>query len=339
MDWAEGTVLVTGGAGFIGSHLVDRLVADGRDVVVADDFSRGDLKNVAHLIGVEGIDIRPVDLTTRAGARRAVADVDHVFHLAARVGGIHYIKRENVGGLTPSVLMNHHLLEAAREAGVARFLYVSSACVYRERGEGLNRFSEEEVPPADPHSTYGWAKVLGEQACRAYHQDTTMDCGMVRIFNAYGPRETLDLESAHVIPAFVRKAIEYPDREFVVFGDGSQQRGFIYVTDLVEGLIRAMDRAVDGEPLNLGNGEAVVSIGELADLVVEISGKEIEVEYDPDAPEGTSKYAADTTRMERKLDWTPSIGIEEGVRCTYEWAAEELLEEGRRASASTEGSR
>ncbi|MFB6151952.1 MAG: SDR family NAD(P)-dependent oxidoreductase [Haloarculaceae archaeon] len=323
IDWTDSTALVTGGAGFIGSHLADRLVRAGADVVVADDFSRGRLENVAHLEG--DIDLVPVDLTTRAGAERAMEGADYAFHLAARVGGIHYIKRENVGGLTPSVLMNHQVLEAARTADVERFLFASSACVYRQQHDDLNRFSEDQGIPANPHSTYGWAKVLGEVACRAYHADCDLDTASVRIFNAYGPRESLDPDSSHVIPSLCRKVIQADDGDSVeLFGDGTQQRGFVYVTDLVEGMLRAIERAADGEPVNLGNGSEVVTMNELAEEIIAISGKDLTIEHDTSKPTGTDRYCADTTRMEERLDWTPGTPLDEGLEAVYEWAQQRL---------------
>jgi len=323
MEWSNRTVLVTGGAGFIGSHLTESLVDRGVDVIVADDFSRGRPENLEHVWG--DIELIPVDLTTKEGCIKAIDGVDTVFHLAASVGGIHYIKRENVGGLTPSTLMNQQLLEAARINDVDLVVFASSACIYRQQHDDLNRFSEDQAIPANPHSTYGWAKIHGEVACQAYHEDTAIDCGMVRIFNCYGPRESLDPDDAHVIPSLCRKVIETPDGgEIELFGDGSQQRGFIYVTDLVEGMIRAMERKVDGEPINLGNGEEVVTINELAETIIEISEKDLTITHDTSKPTGTDKYAADTEKMVEALDWQPETPLKEGVRQVYEDANDRI---------------
>jgi nucleoside-diphosphate-sugar epimerase len=232
---------VTGGAGFIRSYLVEHLLELGCNVVISDDFSRGKFENIERLS--DQVDLRPVDLTTREGCLRATDGVDCVFHLAARVGGIHYIQQENVGGLTPSVLMNQHMLEAAAQNGVQRFQFASSACIYRQQHDGLNRFSEDQAIPVDPHSTYGWVKILGEVACDAYHTDTKLNTSAVRIFNCYGPRESLDPDSSHVIPSLCPKVIKEPNGGSIeVFGNGIQQRGFIYVTDLIDGMIKAIEK-------------------------------------------------------------------------------------------------
>ena len=322
-DWVGEPVLVTGGGGFIGSFLTERLVELGADVTVADNFSRGSFDKLEPLL--DQIDLVPVDLTTREGCVRATENVDHVFHLAASVGGIHFIQRENVGGLTPSVLMNQHMLEASRINGIERFLFASSACIYRQEHDDLNRFSEDQAIPANPHSTYGWAKVLGEVACEAYHNDTDLRTGAVRIFNCYGPRESLDPDSSHVIPSLCRKAIEADDGDSIeLFGDGTQERGFIYVTDLVDGMIRAMERKTDGDPINLGNGDEVVTMNELAEAIIDISGKDLSIEHDLSKPTGTDKYAIDDTRMKAELEWEPSVSLKEGLRNVYEWAEAEL---------------
>jgi UDP-glucose 4-epimerase len=334
VDWNDRRILVTGGAGFIGSFLTEDLLDRGADVVVADNFSRGGFEKIAHL--QDEIELRPADLTTHKGCIEATENVDDVFHLAASVGGIHYIQRENVHGLTPSVLMNQHMLEAARINDVDRFLFASSACIYRQQHDDLNRFSEDQAIPANPHSTYGWAKILGEVACDAYHTDTDIDTGAVRIFNCYGPRESLDPDSSHVIPSLCRKAIEAEDGDSIeLFGDGTQERGFIYVTDLAEGMIRAMEEKTDGEPINLGNGDEVVTINELAEMIIDISGKGLEIEHDLSKPTGTDKYAIDDTKMKEELDWEPSVSLEEGLRNVYEWAEAEL--EGTKRKAVADG--
>ncbi|MHB9288008.1 NAD-dependent epimerase/dehydratase family protein [Halobacteriales archaeon Cl-PHB] len=331
-NWEERTVAVTGGAGFIGSFLAQELHHRGANVVIVDNFSRGDYAKIGHL--EEKVKLKTVDLTTHKGCIEATESIDDVFHLAASVGGIHYIQRENVHGLTPSVLMNQHLLEAARINDVDRFMFASSACIYRQQHDGLNRFSEEQAIPANPHSTYGWAKILGEVACDAYHTDTQVDTGAVRIFNCYGPRESLDPDSSHVIPSLCRKAIEAQDGDAIeLFGDGTQERGFIYVTDLVDGMIRAMGRKTDGEPINIGNGDEVVSMNELAETIIDISGKDLSIDHDLSKPTGTDKYAIDNTKMKDELDWEPSVSLEEGLQKVYEWAEKELEATNRQAVA------
>ncbi|QKY22020.1 NAD-dependent epimerase/dehydratase family protein (plasmid) [Halolamina sp. CBA1230] len=332
-DWGNQTVLVTGGAGFIGSFLTEELNSRGADVIVADNFSKGHDK-LEHI--ADDVEIRPVDLTTHKGCIEATEGVDHVFHLAASVGGIHYIQRENIGGLTPSVLMNQHMLEAARINDIDRFLFASSACIYRQEHDDLNKFSEDQAIPANPHSTYGWAKILGEVACDAYHEDSEVQTSSVRIFNAYGPRENLDPDSSHVIPSLCRKAIEAEDGDSIeLFGDGTQERGFIYVTDLVDGMIETMEKKSDGEPINLGNSKEVVSMNELAEKIIEISGKDLSIEHDLSMPTGTDKYAADMTKMKAELDWEPSVKLEDGLERVYEWAEKEL--EGTKQAAVADG--
>lgn len=322
-SWENSSVLVTGGAGFIGSHLTRRLVELGADVVVADNRTRGEYSRLSDIINK--IEFLPVDLTTHKGSLQAVQRVDYVFHLAASVGGIHYIQRNNVGGLTPNVLMNQHMLEAARISGIERFLYASSACIYRQQHDKLNIFNEEEGIPADPHSTYGWAKILGEIACQAYQEDDGLNTSIVRIFNCYGPHESLDPDSSHVIPSLCRKVIEEPDGGSIeLFGDGTQERGFIYVTDLVAGMLKAIRKKADSDPINLGDSTEVVSMNELAQRIISISGKDISLEHNLSMPTGTDKYAADMEKMKRELEWKPSVPLNEGLRRTYQWAESEL---------------
>lgn len=321
MNFSDARVLVTGGAGFIGSCLVKRLVNLGADVVVADNLSRGILKNLDAVKG--SFEFHHVDLTEMERCLSVTKDIDYVFHLAASVGGIQFITKENVGGLVPSLLMNTNMLEAARINDVERFLFSSSACVYRDQGNGLNRFKEDDAVPADPLTTYGWAKMLGEIQCRSYYLDYGIKCSSPRIFNAYGENENLNPSWSHVIPSLIRKVIRYPEEGFTLFGDGRQERAFLYVEDCVDGLLLNMEKITDAEAVNLG-GDELVSIGGLAKKVMDVSGKDIEIGYDLSGPRGTNRYCADTTRMEEVLGWRPETPLEVGLGRTYRWAVGEL---------------
>lgn len=321
MKWSDSRVLVTGGAGFIGSHLVKKLLNLGCEVYVADNFSRGSKENLEPFL--DKIHLYPVDLTKLENCLRVTKDVDYVFHLAAAVGGIHYIKKENVGGSTPSLLMNTNMLEAARINDIKKFLFTSSACVYREKNSSLNKFKEEDAYPANPLTTYGWVKLMGEIQCRSYYLDYGIKSSVVRIFNAYGEKENLDSKWSHVIPSLIRKAILYPKEEFRIFGDGSQERAFLYIKDCIDGLLLSMEKITDADPINMGS-EEIVSINELATKIIKLSGKNIDVKYDQYGPQGTYRYCADITKMKKVLGWEPQISLDEGLRRTYEWAKRKL---------------
>lgn len=321
MKWTGSRVLVTGGAGFIGSHLVKKLLDLGCEVYVADNFSRGSKETLEPFL--DKIHLYPVDLTKLENCLIATEDVDYVFHLAASVGGIHYIKKENVEGSTPSLLINTNMLETARINDIEKFLFTSSACVYGEKNSSLNKFKEEDAYPANPLTTYGWAKLIGEIQCRSYHLDYGIESSVVRIFNAYGENENLNSKWSHVIPSLIRKTILYPKEEFKIFGDGLQERAFLYAQDCVDGLILSMEKVTDADPINLGS-EEVVSINQLAKKIISLSGKNVDVKYNLSGPQGTHRYCADTTKMKKVLGWTPQTSLDEGLRRTYEWAKRKL---------------
>jgi nucleoside-diphosphate-sugar epimerase len=272
---------------------------------------------------LDKIEFLRLDLTNPNSCLVACHDIDCIFHLAASVGGIHYINKENVEGSTPSILMNTNMLEGARQADVSSFLFASSACVYREKSLNLNHFSEDDAYPANPATTYGWAKVLGEIQCKSYLTDYGIKSASARIFNAFGQNESLDPKSAHVIPSLIRKAIRYPEERFSVFGDGKQERAFLYVKDCVEGLIRCHQTIEDGSAINLGS-EEVVSVEEVAKQVVTLSGKDIPIEFDLAGPQGTRRYCADTNRMRQLLKWHPTMPFIDGLRNTFEWARRKI---------------
>lgn len=316
MEWKGKKVLVTGGAGFIGSHLAERLLKLGAKVYIADNFSRGKKKNIESFLNK--IHLYTVDLTNLENCLLTTKNIDYVFHLAASVGGIQYIRKENVEGSTPSLLMNTNMLQAAVRNKVKRFLFTSSACVYREKSLKLNQFKEKEAFPANPATTYGWAKIVGEIQCKSYYVDYGIKTSVVRIFNCYGERENLDPRWSHVIPSLIRKAIFYPKEEFKLFGDGRQERAFLYVQDCVEGLVLAIEKIEDGDPVNLGS-EEVISIGGLAKKIIKLSGEDMDIKYDLSGPQGTRRYCADTSKMKKVLGWSPKIPLDEGLRRIYGW--------------------
>lgn len=315
-------ILVTGGAGFIGSNLVKDLLNRGATVRVVDNLSCGSMDNLNGVM--DRIQFVRSDLTNADACLNACQMVDYVFHLAASVGGIHYIRKENVEGSTPSILMNTNMLEATRRRDVRGFLFASSACVYKEKSLKLNRFKEEDAFPADPATTYGWAKLLGEIQCRSYFTDYGIKSVSARIFNAFGENESLNPRSAHVIPSLIRKAINYPNEPFAVFGDGKQERSFLYVKDCVEGLLHCAEKISDGSAVNLGS-EEVVCISEVAQQIATLSGKSIKIEYDLSGPQGTHRYCADTAKMKELLDWKPDRSFSVGLKNTYNWAEQKIV--------------
>jgi nucleoside-diphosphate-sugar epimerase len=319
--WEDKTVLVTGGAGFIGSHLSRKLVEVGSNVYIADNFSRGEMENIEPFL--DKIHLHSVDLTKFENCLSVTKEIDFVFHLAASVGGIHYIRKENVEGLTPSLLMNTNILEAARINDVEKLLFTSSACVYREKTSSINQFKEDDAFPADPLTTYGWGKILGEIQCKSYYLDYGLKSSVVRIFNAYGENENLNPQWSHVIPSLIRKAINYPKEGFKIFGDGNQERAFLFVQDCVDGLILSSEKILNADPINLGSSE-LVSVKELAQKIIDLSDKPIKIEFDLTGPQGTHKYCADTANMEKLLDWKPRITLDEGLKRTYNWVKGKL---------------
>ena len=317
-------ILVTGGAGFIGSNLVRYLLESRQEVRVSDNLSRGSLYNLKDVL--DKVAFLNLDLTASNHCVESTKDIDCVFHLASPVGGVQFIRRQNVANLTPALLMHANLLEAARVNDVERFLFASSACVYYERDDRMNLFNEDEAYPANPPTTYGWAKIAGEKLCQAYSNDYGIKTSAVRIFNAYGENENLDPRWSHVIPSLIRKAILYPAEDFVVFGDGTQERAFLYVRDCVDGLARIVEKVEDGSAINLGSRE-VISIGDLAESILKVSGKKAQVKFDQSGPRGVSRYAANLDLLESRLEWVPQTKLGDGLVKTYDWAQRKLQSE------------
>ena len=319
LEWHELRCLVTGGAGFIGSHLVDELLRIGARVRVVDDLSRGKKDNIAHCL--DRIEFMRGDLAEQAIMSEILRDIDVCFHLAAVVGGVEFMN-SHPAEISKNVLIDRNVIDGCRRMSTERLLYTSTACTYP------TMLQEEASSPAlkeedafshgvNPDSYYGWTKVMGEVVCRAYHDAYGMDISIVRPFNPYGPREYFDPDSSHVIPALIRRAV-LRERPFVVWGDGEQSRAFQYVTDVARAFALVAERSASIEPVNLGTSQAI-KIRDLARLVLDLAGYETQIQFDTTKPRGVACRRADTTRATNQLGWKPEVALEHGLRTTVEW--------------------
>jgi len=313
-------ILVTGAGGFIGHHLVNRLKNDGHWVrgvdVKAPDYepSRAD--------EFEILDLRKYDGCLQATR----GQIDHVYNLAADMGGIGYISASRAEIAKNNILINAHMLEAARLNGIARFLFSSSACVYagyKQQDPDISPLREEDAYPADPEPGYGWEKLFSEELCRYYQSDHRFDTRIVRFHNVYGPLGTYEGGKEKAPAAISRKvALARDGDEIEIWGDGKQTRSFMYVDDCVEGLIRLMASRCY-EPLNLGTS-TLITIDGLVDLVTAIAGKHLVKRHDLAKPQGVRGRNSDNSRLLHVLGWEPSISLEVGLDVTYRWIESEL---------------
>jgi len=328
--WSDRVVLVTGGASFIGSHLVDSLLKKDAIVRVADDFSSGRLSNLeyrfrkkkANVRVSENLTVYRGDLRDRSFARSVIKGVSAVFHLAASHGGRGYIQTHPVECCT-NMGLDQIVVEECSRQGVERICYASSACVYPrylQESEGSSYLlKEEDADPfqrdkALPDLEYGWAKLMGEMTLRAYHVQKGMKTSSVRIFTAYGPREN----ETHAIIALIAKAFVQMD-PYVLWGTGDQDRNFTYVQDVVDALMLASERIQDGSVVNAGRTDRI-TLKQAAQLVFDLVGwRPKRIECDISKPQGVASRAADLTRAREILDWEPKVGYQEGFKKTIAW--------------------
>ena len=313
-------ILVTGAGGFIGHHLVKRLVSEGHWVRGVDlkepeyETSRAD--------EFERLDLRKFDNCLLATRGR----IDQVYNLAADMGGIGFISANHADIARNNTLINVHMLEASRLQSVRRFLFSSSACVYaqsKQTDTDVTPLREEDAYPAEPEPGYGWEKLYAEQLCLYFARDYRLDTRIVRFHNVYGPLGTYEGGREKAPAAVCRKvALAEPDGTIEIWGDGEQTRSFMYIDDCVEGLLRIM-RSDFCEPLNLGN-DRLITINGLVDLVAKIAGKRLSKKHDLSKPQGVRGRNSDNKLLLKVLGWEPSVSLEEGLATTYGWIEEEL---------------
>jgi UDP-glucose 4-epimerase len=310
-------VLVTGGASFIGSHLVEELVERGADVRVADDLSSGEPVNLDAVR--EDIEFVEGNLKHYAFADRATEGVDRVFHLAADHGGRGYISNYPANCAT-NMALDNIVFETAVENGVEKITFASSACTYPTDIQQERRRLEEDMVSFDERGgayadeAYGWAKLMGERSLQAFHEQHGVDTSAVRIFTAYGPREN----ETHAIVALIAKAFAQQD-PYQIWGDGEQTRNFTYVDDIVSALVLANEEISDGTPVNAGISE-YISINDVAEAIFDyMDWHPGEINHMTEKPVGVRHRAADTTRAEELLGWEPQYTLEEGMANTIDW--------------------
>jgi nucleoside-diphosphate-sugar epimerase len=318
------TTCTTGAGGFIGHNLVKRLKLEGYWVRGAD-LKEPEFEPTA------ADDFELLDLRQWANCLQATRGIDQVYNLAADMGGIGYITASLADIARNNILINAHMLEAARINSVRRYLFSSSACVYagyKQHDANVTPLREEDAYPADPEAGYGWEKLFTEQLCRYYFYDFHVDTRIVRFHNVYGPLGTYEGGKEKAPAAISRKVALTPDGgDIEVWGDGQQTRSFMYIDDCVDGLLRLMASQYR-EPLNLGTDE-LISVDGLVDLVCTIAGKRLLKYHDLTRPQGVRGRNSDNSRLRSVLGWEPQIRLSDGLTVTYKWIECELRKAGR----------
>lgn len=315
--WLNRQVLVTGGAGFIGSHAVEDLVAAGARVRVADNLERGRMENLA---GVRNdIEFIGLDLRTLDAALKATQGMDVVMNMAAKVTGIQYNRFHHGDMFTANTLISTHVLEAARLNCVGRFLCVSTACIYpHDAVVPTPEWEGDRGTPEPTNEGYGWAKRMAEKQARYYAAEYGMEVAIVRPFNAYGRRDYFDEKTSHVIPAIIKKVLD-GDNPVHVWGSGNQTRAFVHARDFARGIVLVTEKYAKADPVNIGHDKET-SIRELVEKVCKMTGKSPEVFYDTSLPEGYPRRAADTAKLREVTGgFVPEVSLEEGLAEMIAW--------------------
>jgi GDP-D-mannose 3', 5'-epimerase len=322
---ANDLVVVTGAGGFIGGHLVAELRRRNHARIRAVDIKPLDEWHQAF----DSVENCVLDLRERGACDTSAKGARAIFNLAADMGGMGFIELHKADCML-SVLINTHMLMAARDAGVERFFYSSSACVYaadRQTSPDVVPLRESDAYPAMPEDGYGWEKLFGERMCRHFQEDFGLATRIARYHNVYGPYGTYDGGREKAPAAICRKVIQAQlsgSGTIEIWGDGEQTRSFTYIDDCLEGTLRLMASEVD-EPLNVGSDQ-LVTINQLVDAVERIAGVMLTRRYKLDAPKGVRGRNSDNTLIRERLGWAPGVPLEEGLRRTYYWIHQQMTQ-------------
>ncbi len=316
-NWHNKRALVTGGASFIGSHLVDALVERGAKVRVVDNLSSGKLDNIQRHIDAGAVEFQRGDLLDQSAVCNAVSGSEVVFHLAADHGGRGYVDLHQAACST-NLALDGMLFKACMDVGVEKVVYASSGCVYpnfmqTDPNEVFYLTEDKVGPPFDADNMYGWAKLMAEMTLRAYHQDFGLKAASCRYFTVYGRRG----HENHAVIAMIARAFVKQD-PFVVWGNGEQIRNWTHVSDIVSGTILAAEKIDDGTAVNLGTTERTRVIDAVQE-VLRYSGHQATIELHPEMPTGPMNRVADNSLARELLGWEPAVKFMDGLRQTMDW--------------------
>jgi len=326
------TILVTGGAGMIGSNLVKNLVKQNYDVYVIDNLWRGKIEYLNDENGIPTINLATnffnYNLIEPDIADDIIAKVDYVIHLADIVAGIDYVFNNQGQLFRDNILINSNIVRSTRKHkdNIKGFIYVGTACSFpltRQNSLDVVPLKEEELYPALPESAYGWSKLMGQYETELMEKETGIPTCSLMFHNVYGSPCDFG-ERSQVIPALIRKAINYPVEPFHVWGSGEQGRAFIHVDDIVNGIILALDKGWGCSPIQLGPS-VCTSIKEIAETIIEISGKNITPFYDKSKPEGDKARSADYSKAKEVLGWEPTVNLIDGLKKQYKWIETQIV--------------
>lgn len=333
-------ILVTGGAGLIGSNLVRRLVSYGHRVIVVDDLSRGRLEHLTDngtAIIDTSHDFYKLDLTLPHALQPLLAnqEVDYIYHLADVVGGIDYVFNNEGYVFRQNIMINSNVIETLKKQAdaIQGFIYVGTACSFpadKQTSSYNKPLKETDQYPAAPESAYGWSKLMGEYEAFLLEKEYHIPVSILTLHNVYGPPSDYSRERSQVIPALIRKAINYPEEDYVVWGSGKQGRAFVHVDDVVDALVAAMSKALGKGLIQIGPDQCT-SIRKVAEIIAQISGKGIKIHYDSCRPEGDEWRYADCTKARQILGWSSTTDLQDGLARLYEW-----IENDMASSASQE---
>ena len=324
-------ILVTGGAGMIGSNLTKRFKNSKHEVIVVDNLWRGKLEYLNDDNNIPVIDLDKEffnrDLSLPDQLNDILDGVEYVIHLADVVAGIDYVFNNQGSLFRQNLLINSNVITSVRNyaKGLKGFIYAGTACSFpltRQNSLDVIPLQEDELYPALPESAYGWSKLMGQYETELMEKETGIPCVSLMFHNVYGSPCDYGVRS-QVIPALIRKAINYPNEDFIVWGSGEQGRAFIHVNDVVDGIVLAMEKGLGAGHIQLGPS-ICTSIKEIAETVVRISGKDINVVFDTTKPEGDKARSADYSKAKSLLGWEPKVDLYEGLKEQYDWINKQI---------------